>query len=107
MQKPQKQCGNLWKRQKPPTPRSRPRACEGGVNATNVCGARSFPSHGVRSMRLRNLPVDWIVVSGAMVIQAGFRVRFAGGVPERVRERTSRSGQVAEGVTHRGHSCEL
>src|SRR5712691_3312475 len=57
-------CGKV---KSPPTPRSRPRAGEGGVNATNVCGARSFPSHGVRSMRLRNLPVDWIVVSGAIV----------------------------------------
>src|SRR5258705_3857525 len=40
----------------------------------------------------------WVVVSGAIVIEAGFGVRFAGCILEWIHKRASRSRQFAEGI---------
>src|SRR6266513_2941511 len=40
----------------------------------------------------------WVVVSGPIVVQSRFRVRFAGGVLERIRQRSGRRGLFAERI---------
>lgn len=43
-------------------------------------------------------PDGLVVISSAVIVEAGFRVKFAASILERVRERAAGVGQLAEGI---------
>ena len=50
----------------------------------------------------RRSAVDAYVISSSVVVEVRLGIRFASGVPERIRERAGRCGLLAEGVKRVG-----